>query len=133
MFYHYLHFFVVYHLVVFQQKLTKLCCGTSTVTDTVLYIRPQFGKSLVVAVGTEDGVVTEAFCTTPFTGNLTVNNALKQVLTLDGCAATRAHVLLLYEGYDSAETGTAVSAAVQFAQQAGHVGLTVVGSPPYCP
>ena len=45
----------------------------------VLYLIAQFGKGLVVAVGTEDGIVAEAPYPTPFAGYLAFDDTLKEV------------------------------------------------------
>jgi hypothetical protein len=63
-------------------------------TDLVLDLGTQLGKSLVVAIGTEDGIVAEALCPTPLTGNLALDNALEQVLLLDASATTGTHIFL---------------------------------------
>ena len=59
------------------QFLTEFLCGAGSVTNLVLDVGAQFGKGLVVAVGTEDGVVAEALCPTPLAGDLAIDNAFK--------------------------------------------------------
>ena len=55
-------------------------CGTGTVADAVLDVCAKFGKSLVVAVGAEDGVIAESFAAAALMSNLTVDDTFKQML-----------------------------------------------------
>ena len=47
--------------------------GKGTMADAVLDVCAQFGKSLVVAVGAEDGVIAESFAAAALMSNLTVD------------------------------------------------------------
>ena len=93
-----------------------------TMRDGVLDVVAQLGKSLIVAIGLEDGIVAETFCPTLLTGEGTVDRALEQThLGL--------RFALLYQGDDRTEACIAVVLAFELAEQLVHIGLTVVSVP----
>ena len=47
--------------------------------DTVFYLRTQLCKSLLIAIGSEDGIVTESLITSFLADNLSLNDSLKTI------------------------------------------------------
>lgn len=64
--------------------------------NLILHLTTQFGKSLIVSVRLENGIVAEAPHPTPLAGNLSLNDAFEAVNLLNPCAATRTYIPFLY-------------------------------------
>ena len=65
-------------------------------TYLILYVGTKLRKRLVVAVGTEDRVITEALCPTPLVCYLALYNTVEELFLFYACATTRTDVFLQY-------------------------------------
>ena len=97
------------------QECRQLLCGTATVADAVLLLRPHLGEAHAGFRGGKDGVVAKAIVAHLLLEDASLNGAFKQMF-----------LALANQGDDRAETGGAVGCVAQFVEQTADVAFGVV-------
>ena len=97
------------------QELAELLCGFGPVADFVFLFIAHFGKSLGVAFGYKDGVVSESGCTFACLDDFSLHNPFEQVL-----------LAVDDNGKNRVELCFTVFYAFQLMQQFLHIGFRVV-------